>query len=361
MPPKVKIALFEDMSRTRSSLVDALKAALGKDDSVVPFAAGSFNEADDKERTYDDRLEGILSKPPYDDVTLILADRDLSKSQDIDFGGLSVSAVSAAARKLSVPLCSYARELDKAYDWRGSWEEGHIVLSFAEGENELARKSVLAARGFAEIAERLSKADLTKRKSTADVLSNLLGKEEYADKMALYAVGDNYRLGEIVGRGIQDSVDRRKITHFLGYWLWDSLLRFPGVFVNEIAAGSYLNINTEDFAKPEVRSVFGNALYEGPFADPQAPQWWRGDLDDIVSAAKCNDGLELVRTTVDPNIDRSHCLVNDAIPAGYYCIISRLPVSLENSKGGLSWFPRGADLTRISNPKFEEYGPWLGV
>jgi hypothetical protein len=219
---------------------------------------------------------------------------------------------------------------------------------------------VLAARGFAELAEKLPR-DLSKKKSPADVLSSLLDREEYADKMALYAVGDKYRLGEIVGRGIPDSDDRRKITHFLGYWLWDSLLRFPGVFVNEIAAGSYLNISTDDFAKPEVRAVFDVALYKGPFADSSSPQWWRGDLDNIVSDADCSDGLELVRKTVGPEIDRSHCSVNEAISAGYYCIISRMPVSLENSKGGLSWFPRGADLTRISNTKFEEYEPWLGV
>src|SRR5205085_2654568 len=110
-----------------------------------------------------------------------------------------------------------------------------------------------------------------------------------------------------------------------------------------------------------VRTVFDEALYSGPFADDQHPQWWRGVLDDIVARENCADGLELVRKRIDSQIASSKCSVDPDKEAGYYCIISRAPVSLENSKGGLSWFPRGADLTRISNPKFEEYGPWLGA
>ncbi len=82
-------------------------------------------------------------------------------------------------------------------------------------------------------------------------------------------------------------------------------------------------------------------------------------LDDIVSGEDCDDGLELVRKKVNPEIQPSHCREDSSKSAGYYCIISREPVSLENSKGGLSWFPRGADLTRISKTPFDELGPWI--
>jgi len=362
MPSKIKVALFEDTAQTRSKILEALKSHLRRGESVIPFEAGQFSEVDDKERTYEDRLEGILAKPPYDDLTLVIADRDLSKSQDIDFRGLSVNVVAAASRKLSIPVCSYARELESQedYDWRGRWEEGHIVISFSEGEVELARRAIIAGRGFAEIAEKLAQVDFDTKNSAAEMLAALLGKPEYADKMALYAVGDKYRLAEILGKGQQSQNQVKRLTHFLGYWLWDSLLRYPGVFVNEVAAASHLNIETDSFRQSEVKSIFDDALYSGPFADRQKPQWWRGMLDDIVSLENCVDGLELVRKNVSPTIERSHCFVDESKPAGYYCIISRLPVSLENSRGGLSWFPRGADLTRISNPKFEEYGPWLG-
>ena len=80
-----------------------------------------------------------------------------------------------------------------------------------------------------------------------------------------------------------------------------------------------------------------------------------------VAGEKCTDGLELAQKKLDAAVKPSKCRVDPSKRAGYYCIISREPVSLENSKGGMSWFPRGADLTRISNDKYEEYGPWLGV
>jgi hypothetical protein len=363
MPPQIKIALFEDTTQTRSKVLEALKKHLGADGSVIPIEAGQFNEQDDKQRTYEDRLEGILSKPPYEDLTLVVGDRDLSKSQDIDFRGLSVNAVVAACERLAVPVCAYARELesDDDYDWRGRWEENHIVLSFSEGEDELARRAVVASRGFVDIAA-LLKPDIPTKSSPAKILADLLAKPEYTEKIALYAVGDQNRLTEILGKAKQtENRDLiKRLAHFLGYWLWLSLLRYPGVFINEVAAGSHLNIEHDSFQKPDVQAVFKEALYTGPFADPKRPQWWRGMVDDIVANENCADGLELVRNKVNPSIGRSQCYVDPSKPAGYYCIISRKPVSIENSKGGLSWFPRGADLTRVSIPKLEEYGPWLG-
>jgi hypothetical protein len=310
---------------------------------------------------YEDRLASILNAMPYEGATLLVADRDLSKSRN--FAGLSVNAVTAAAKRLALPIASYAREPEQDdYEWRGRWEEEHIVLSFSEGEDELARRAALAACGFAELAAELPEVLAQKANdSPAKMLAALLSKPEYSEKIALYSVGDQNRLLEALAHGRQLELRVERMTRFLGYWLWDSLLRYPGLLANEVAAASHLNLETAGFRQPEVRAVFAEALYSGPFADPKKPQWWRGMLDDIVSREDCADGLELVRKTVDPTIRCSQCYVDASKQAGYYCIISRLPVSLENSKGGLSWFPRGADLTRIGKPKFEEYAPWFGA
>jgi len=357
MASKIKIVLFEDTDQTRSGLLEGLNEHL-KDGEAIPFGQ-SEESAEDMQRMYQDRLESILSKAPYDEATILVVDRDLSKSQN--FGGLSDDTVAAAAKRLAVPICSYARQqAPDDYNWRARWEEGRIVLSF-ENDEELARKAVLAARGFAEIAAGLPGVMKDRvGKSPAKVLAALLGKPEYSDKIALYSVGDQNRLAEILAKA-KDETDRiKRMKCLLGYWLWDSLLRYPGLLVNEVAAASYLNIATVDFEKSEVRTVFADALYGGPFADSKRPQWWRGMLDDIVSGENCSDGLELARKKVSSAINTSQCCEDPSKPAGYYCIISGQPVSLENSKGGFSWFPRGADLTRISKTKFDEYGPWLG-
>ncbi|HEY0003835.1 MAG TPA: hypothetical protein VGB17_03410 [Pyrinomonadaceae bacterium] len=361
MPHDIKVVLFEDTEQTQSEILAALNKYLAQEGSVIPFNHDLFNETEeDKERMYEDRLESILAKSPYDSATLVVADRDLSKSQGEGFVGLSVNSVAAACRRLAIPVCAYARQL-KYYDWRGRLDEGHIALSLSEGEDELARKAAIAARGFAEIKANLPAVKAKGKIPPAKLLAALLGKPEYSDKIALYAVGDQERLTEIPDKGGQPKDELKEKSTFLGYWLWDSLLHFPGLFVDEAAAASYLNIETESFPRPDIQAIFEAALYQGPFADPMAPHWWRGMLDDIVSQENCADGLELVQRRVDREIRYCPCSVDPSRPAGYYCIISRQPVSLENSKGGLSWFPRGADLTRISNPMFEEYEPWLGT
>jgi hypothetical protein len=359
MATHIKIVLFEDTAQTQSEILTALTKHLKTDGTVIPFDGSRFAESEeDKKLMYEDRLERILGRSPYDGITLLVADRDLSKSQN--FGGMSVSAVTGAAKRLAVPVCSYARQpAPEDYKWRARWEEGHIVLT-SGNDNDLARQAVLAAHGFAEIAANLPEV-MKGSKSPAKILAALLGKPEHSDKIALYGVGDQSRLSEIPEKA-KDEADRvKKIGCFLGYWLWDSILRYPGLLVNEVAAASHLNIATDDFRKPEVLAVFEEALYHGPFADQDKPQWWRGTMDDTVSRGGCNDGLELARKKLGDTIHPSQCWVDNTKPAGYYCIISEKPVSLENSRGGLSWFPRGADLTRITTRLFEEYGPWIGA
>jgi hypothetical protein len=361
MATNIKVLLFEDTVETRAEVLKALRKHLKRYGSVIPFESSRLTETDTgKERMYEARLKDILTRAPYDGGTLIVVDQNLAKSDD--FKGLSVSAVAAVSKTLAIPICEYAR-LPHAddYEWRRRWEEGHIVLDFTDLD-ELARLAAVAARGFAEIAARLRRVMRDgDNNSLATILAAVLGKKGYSGKIALYGVGEK-RLSDIPARTQQAEQEKqRMMTTFLGYWLWSSLLRYPGLLVNEVAAASYLNIETADFRKPRVQEVFKKALYRGPFADFKRPQWWRGTLDDIVSHENCANGLELVRKKVGMRISRSKCSVDPSKPAGYYCIISHKPVGLENSKGGLSWFPRGADLTRISDPMLEEYGPWFGA
>ena len=82
-------------------------------------------------------------------------------------------------------------------------------------------------------------------------------------------------------------------------------------------------------------------------------------LDDILEEHDCEDGRSLASKLLGHEIPPSQCCDDPKVSAGYYCMLSERPVSLENSKGGLSWFPRGADLARVSKSKLEELGPWL--
>ncbi len=109
MAAEIKIVLFEDSAQTQSQILAALRKCAGDTGRIVPFDSGKSGESeDDQKLMYEDRLERILRRPPYDKTTLLFADRDLSKSQN--FIGMSVSAVTGAANRLSVPVCSYARQ-----------------------------------------------------------------------------------------------------------------------------------------------------------------------------------------------------------------------------------------------------------
>src|SRR6202166_3535059 len=109
MASQIKLVLFEDSAQTQSQILAALTKSLGDAGEVVPFEGGKARESEaDQKLMYEDRLERILRQPPYDGVTLLFADRDLSKSQN--FVGMSVSAVTGAAKRLAVPVCSYARQ-----------------------------------------------------------------------------------------------------------------------------------------------------------------------------------------------------------------------------------------------------------
>jgi hypothetical protein len=152
----------------------------------------------------------------------------------------------------------------------------------------------------------------------------------------------------------------KRLPSLLGYWLYDSLLRFPGLLVNATAAASYLDIAIKQFNQSPVRKVFSKALYRGPFNDPNDPHWWRTELDELIRKAKVQSGNELASKAI--NRDLGHCLDSETRRrAGWYCMVKKVPVSEDNSVGNISWFPPGADLARIRKDVYEQMGPWLGL
>jgi hypothetical protein len=245
---------------------------------------------------------------------------------------------------------------------RGDYRGACIRLNLKPLDT-FAKRVVEIAEGFLFIADQLKALKETGAKSTpAKLLATILGKPEYADKISLYASGDQSRLQTIHRlRAKEDDEQRiKRMTCLLGYWLWDSVLRFPGVTVGIIPASSYLNIRQDVFTdERDIQALFSAAAYTGPFAGAKIPMWWRGMLDDVIAESGCRDGREFVSKKLKREIAASQCCEDPSISAGYYCMLQQKPVSLKNSKGGLQWFPRGADLARVSTTAADELGPWI--
>jgi hypothetical protein len=358
---KLRIVLFDDIPKNRDEVLGALGQALGTRGELQLFTPGKGGL---KEGTHEKRLAADMAVAPNAPANLIIADRDLSGYSE-DYRGLSESTVRLVSDELGIPECGYARgerEDDPSYIERGEQREACIRLSLRPDIGQFAKQAVAIAEGFAQISDALPAAFKEPGKRTpGKLLASILGKPEYSDKISLFASGDQNRLAALANvRATKDESGKgRRLTCFLGYWLWDSILRFPGVVVNEIAASSYLNIHTDDFRDTEVQDLFHDALYCGPFAGAKEPLWWRGKLDDTISSGGSPDGKLYAEKRINRRLRQSQCCEDPSISAGYYCFLSKRPVSLEKSKAGLPWFPRGADLARVSLKAYEELGPWL--
>ena len=356
----MRILLFDDIRGNREEVTAALKAALGARGEIQEFVPGK-----EAAGTHEDRLAKDLLQSPNTPVDLIIADRDLSGYTN-EYRGLSESTVRRVADALGIPECGYARgerRDDPDYISRGEHREACIRLDL-KPLDRFAARAVAIADGFSMITKYLQESKAAGQKTTAaKLLAQILGKPQYADKIALYASGDQSRLMAVHRlRTVKEDEPQkiRRMTCLLGYWLWDSVLRFPGVTVGVIPASSYLNIQLEAFCDdPQIQELFQTAVYQGPFSGAKIKMWWRGMLDDIVSQADCKDGREFATKKLKRDIPPSQCCDESAIPAGYYCMLKQKPVSLKNSKGNLPWLPRGADLARVSNSSYEELVPWL--
>jgi len=357
---KLRIILFDDIAKNREEVLIAVRSALDKKGEVVAFTAGAGGQ---KPQTHEGQLEKDLLMPPNAPATLLLADRDLS-SYEAGYRGLSESTVRRVADLVGIPECGYARgdrDDDTDYVKRGDQSESCIRLSLKPSIDQFAKRVVAIAEGFMMISEKLKSSKDFGRQSPGKLLAAIIDKPEYAEKISLYSSGDQSRLGTIHRmRGIPDDQKMQRLACLLGYWLWDSVLRFPGVTVGLIPASSYLNIREDVFSgQDDVQNLFSSALYNGTFAAAKVRMWWRGMLDDIIADRGCMDGREFASKKLSRDIPPSQCCEENTIPAGYYCMLKEKPVSLRNSKGGLAWFPRGADLARVSVSALEELGPWL--
>lgn len=360
MAQKPLVVLVEDDENNGERIAGGIKKALPK-----KFRFQRFEDKGKPKGTgaYEDLVCKQLETPRYTGLALLVTDRDLSKSQR--YPGLSEAVISKAASRLAIPICIYAAgQSDSALQRQRSGGDARIILD-SKDEHLMAGRIAAIVKGFTAMSKALVTPKVVqirrKAQGPASIMAGILGRPEIVDHLSLYATGDQKMISELmpVREAGDDVARKRRVPMALGYWLYDSVLRFPGILVNEVAAASYLNIAVGKFLnQAKVQKVFEAALYEGPFSDPNAPHWWRDRLDDILQKKKCNDGRALVKKAL--GIAVPPCL-DGGKRAGYYCVVSRTPVSKENSRGQISWLPRGADLSRVRKDIYDELAPWIGL
>ena len=346
-----RILLFDDIPEKRKEISDALVRLVDKQADVVPF---DENEGPADGITYERHIERQLAANQEKHIGLVACDKDLGMYAE--YPGLSANAISAVARNLGVPFCQYSRrpnysgqEIER-YKNLSRWNSEEITLTGSNAE-EWAREICELWRGFEQIGEAYKQDDTNTLKPSL-ALATIMGRPDAATRISLYGSGDQSVMTEVFAFVESSNLD--EVTHrmprVLGTWLRLSILRFPGLLVNEIAAASYLNVSTDDFAREEVQKFFSNARYDGPFSGIET-WWWRDDLESMLLESGVATGKEYLASQgqdVEPCLD---CQTEET--AGFYCMVTRKPVSRSNSKGNINWFPSGADLSRIRTSDFE--------
>jgi len=381
---ETEILLIEDHEVMRERIIGQINAVVGAD-STARLSVVDENNVDalvgEKGVSNEMALaEGIRKN--YPNVALIVVDHDLSNLKN---PAISESSITAAAHTLAIPVCRYHRRpTGSSLRIDALWELNARVYSIDldvptetdEKSNRFGREVLNILKGFKQIERGYQELDEPIRKKGAPcVLSHLLGKPKLEDFFAAYSEGISFLNDVLIVRKLMEKSSHeeagqtsepepddlnRRIPYMLGYWLYNFILRFPGLILNENAAASYLDIDTEDFQKEEVLRCFDEARYKGPFSDFQG-YWWRPMLDDLLIEHGGRDEI-LQAEGLDPqSIARAKSHVSRKPPAGYYDIFSDLPISKEDSIGSLSWIPSGADLARVDRNLYEEIAPILGI
>jgi hypothetical protein len=348
-----RILLFDDVPEQRNDICDALSKITGDADTVVQFPD---NEVPEKGTSYERHIELLLfSDGDPHEIGLIACDKELGMYDN--YPGLSANAVSAVARNVGLPFCQYSRrpkynerEIDRYRNLR-RWNSEEITLAGSNAE-DWAREITELWKGFELIREQYVHHDINSLKP-ALALATIMGRPDAATRISLYGSGDQSVMTEVFAFIKDGNVQElsKRMPRVLGTWLLLSILRFPGLLVNATAAASYLNITVADFATEKVRECFLGARYDGPLSGLDT-WWWRDDLDSMLLDEDVSSGREYVATkklNVAPCIDEE-----TGDPAGFFCMITQSPVSRENSKGNINWFPSGADLCRIRTSEFDQ-------
>lgn len=351
------VLYFEDTQANADEILPELTKLLGDVAAVEHFVA-----TEDTEEMFDTRLEAeILARRDAEkDIVFILSDADLSRVPH--FKGLSDANIRKVSTALGIPSAYYSSNLTGLSFLKADQAgDGKILLDKSDVRN-LATEVNALVRGFMAITASLATIKVmekgTRPQDSAALLATLLGRPELENRVRLFISGDQRMGAELLS---SPDHDLRRQSSIFGTWIYDSLLKYPGLVVNSVAAASYLNISEAEFGTAEVRSLFDSAIYEGPFACESRQLWWRDQLDELLLEEDADDGAAFATAKIRRTVTPCKCSESGEAPAGFYCMITKKPVSEEYSVGGISWFPPGADLARIVTTKYDELAPWLGL
>ncbi len=357
------IVLFEDTPKNLQRISKSILSFLSTSDvKLIDFLELFKSENQTKYKTglSFDVVEGILENNATGIVEMVIVDVDLSRYKDFS---INEPIISNICDKLGIPICVYSTQVDESEIERiKNWSERSIILNSNLDITVLAKHCVAIYHGFKKIREKFGEFTAKEFQGPIELLAKVMDAPNSAEaQMALYETGYFSVFSKSV---VEPEVRNRTFPILLGYWLYNSLLRFPGVLLNNIATASYLNIDLKEFERnKKVREIFDDAMYDGPFSDINS-FWWKDRLDELIATVEAENNLSdvqaLLKSKGVKKVRSARCIEGQHDGAGFYCIVTKEAVCDKHSVGNISWIPAGAVLSRIKTSKWNELGPWFG-
>lgn len=354
------ILVFEDDDKQFETINKELRKHLTEKEVLIEQFKLT-NEEKKAEKVLSTKIvEKRISKNKNGSVELVVIDTDLTKYPDVD---LNEPTIANECKRHNVPYCVYNVDTTQKIEKLKSWQDEGINLISRDPEL-IARQCVGVYHGFDHIKNTVKGIVSKTFLGPTEIVSNVMGApKESKSQIALY-LESYYKM--VPSEQSKETEFKNYITPLLGYIVYNSILRFPGVVLNETAAASYLDIKVSQFSNPKTQKYFKDALYTGPFNE-LGPYWWKEGLDKLLAEVKTNSeknqtGRDFIRKKGLTKIERCRCEDKSSrghLGAGYVCVITNTPVCAKHSKGSISWLPRGATLARISNSEWDELGPWF--
>ena len=343
---KLKVILFEDNPKTAGEIVQFLER--NKKDREIEVEWYTTEKG---------TVEEFLKKDESIGMVALDWELDLYKKH------VSRQAVEGICDEEGIPICiyQYASTVEDKIKRMMKWGENKIWLQDFKTVEDLKQGIFSIVLGFSSIRKGLNEFEGSRFPLGKLINEILLTPQEARISIDQY-LWSRFRAFQVLESTDQKSV--RLMSSLIGYWIYNVLLQFPGPIVSEGAAASFLDISEEDFSRVEIKNIFKDALYKGPFNNTDQ-YWWTRKIENILAASILAEDKEIpsgniLATRTGFEVRHSRCYTGHE-GAGYFCIIRRTPVCAVHSLNPGGWIPSGADLSRIEKTKYEELSAWMDL
>lgn len=324
--------------------------------------------------------ENAFAERVCEDTVLVVTDLDLTPAVT----GLLGHSIVAWCRKRFIPVGDFTYKLDALPK-----EPDLFELRVPRDETKAVAFIARMYRGFRDIRAGIegNGSLLAETESPGQLLATLLKRGELESHFSPYMTRPGMfnasLLDTLSGLNVESkerkTAEKTKLlTYILGHVFANAVLRYPGPLLGVGPCCAYLAVSEED--ADAVVDMFGEARFDGPFADGEQ-LFWRDKVDEVIERLSAEHGVsdadfesfgDYHRAVMDKALGstgrrakRHQCTRTgcEGTKGGFWCPFNKHAVCERDdcSSTASSWVPSGAYACRVERDYFDERAPILGL